>query len=347
MAFTVAELENIANSQLDYHLREGVKSQTIQEKPLLRALRGMSKPFPNGKENITVRVKGDYTTTIQGFSHNDQVTYANPANIKQAQYPYKRIHSGIEVTFDELWKNGISVTDTTTGTGETRHSGRELHALVDLLEDKIEDMMEGTDRGLNTMYWLDGTQDSELVPGVTSFVLDDPTSATVVGGIDQSANTWWRNRASLSVDVSTPSNLNLTNTLQAEMRQLRRYGNPNFLFLAGSDFIEGLEQELRSKGNFTDRGFGGAGTAPDLGTGDIRFKGVEVYYDPTLDDQSKAKYGYLLDRNAIRPMHMTGENGKRHNPARPHDKYVLYRAITYVCGLVCDRRNTSGVYSIA
>lgn len=347
MPFTAQELENIANSQLDFHLREDVKSQTIQDKPLLRMMNAKSKPFPNGKENITVRVKGDYTTTIQGFSHDGEVSYGNPANVKQAVYPYKRIHAGIEVTFDELWKNGISVSDTTHGTGENRHSGREMHALVDLLKDKIEDMKEGRERGFNDMYWRDGTQDSELVPGITSFILDDPTSATVVAGIDQSQNTWWRNRASLNINAATPSNNNVANTLQSEFRQLRRYGSPKLKALAGSDFIEALEKELRANGNYTETGFGGDGKAPDMGVGDVYFKGTHFYYDPTLDDLSKAKYCYLLDENRIRPMHMQGEKGKRHSPARPHNKYVLYRAMTDVCGLVCDGRNTSGVYSIA
>lgn len=38
---------------------------------------------------------------------------------------------------------------------------------------------------------------------------------------------------------------------------------------------------------------------------------------------------------------------KRHNPARPADKYVMYRALTWVGGLVCRQRNANGVYSIA
>jgi hypothetical protein len=117
--------------------------------------------------------------------------------------------------------------------------------------------------------------------------------------------------------------------------------------LAGSDFIEALEKELKSKGEFTQTGFGGDGKAPDMGVGEVYFKGVHFYYDPTLDDLSKAKYAYLLDEKAIHPMHMQGEKAKRHNPQRPHNKYVLYKAMTDVLGLVCKRRNTSGVYSIA
>jgi hypothetical protein len=45
-------------------------------------------------------------------------------------------------------------------------------------------------------------------------------------------------------------------------------------------------------------------------------------------------------------MVMEGEDMKKHNPARPADKYVLYRAQTWTGGLVCRQRNTSGVYSI-
>lgn len=188
MAFTVQELENIASATLDHHLERGkIYSQTIQDKPLLKKFDEKAKTFPAGKEFLTVRVKGEYTTTIQGFSHDDSVSYANPANIKTATFPYKRIHAGIEVTFDELQRNGISITDTTTGRRESRHSQREITALADLLDDKIEDMMEGRARGMNAMMWRDGTQDNELVPGLKSFLLADPTSATIVAGIDQSS----------------------------------------------------------------------------------------------------------------------------------------------------------------
>lgn len=347
MPFTTAELENIANAAIEYHYQTPeVRSQTLQEKPLLKALRAKKKTFPGGKDEITVGVKGVYTTTIQGFSHDDEVTYSNPANIRRARYQWKLVHSGIEVTMHELSKDGISIVDTTTGKGERSHSRREKTALANLMQDKVEDMMEGTDRGMNEMFWRDGSQDSELVPGIRSFVLDDPTSATVVGGIDQSANSWWRNRASLSIDVSTPSDQNLVNTLQTEWRQLRRYGGRPSLWLAGSDFIEALEKELRSKGNYTLEGWSSdRNTRADMA--DVTFKGVTCVYDPTLDDEGLAKYSYVLDTRHIFPMYIEGEDEKMHNPARPHNKYVFYRAMTSQLGLICRQRNAQGVYSIA
>jgi hypothetical protein len=349
MAFTVAELENISNALIDFHMDRGkVKSQSIQDKPLLAAMRENAKEFPNGKELITVRVKGQYTTTIQGFEHDDTVTYANPANIRTASYPWKLIHSGINFTMHELAKAGISIRDTADGSGESQHSNSEKQILANLLEDKIEDMQEGTNRGFQTMYWRDGTQDAKLIPGITSFILNDPTSATVVGGIDQSANTWWRNRASLGISATsgTASDQNLVQTLQGEFRQLRRYGGKPNLILAGSDFMTQFERELRAKGNYTLEGWSGKG-AIDASVADLKFKGITVQYDPTLDDLSKAKYGYVLDTSTIFPMVMSGEDMKKHSPARPENKYVFYRAMTTIAGLVCNQRNANGVYSIA
>lgn len=161
MPFTVQELENISNAVLDLHMDQGkVFSQTIQDKPLLSYMRKAEKSFPSGKENITGRAKGTYTTDIQGFSDDDEVGYGNPANIKTFTYPWKEIHSGIKVTLTELKKDGISVVDSATGKQTTEHSGREKTALANLLDDKIEDMVEGTDRGMNNMYWEDGILNS-------------------------------------------------------------------------------------------------------------------------------------------------------------------------------------------
>jgi hypothetical protein len=347
MAFTAAELENIANAAIEYHFQTPeVRSQTLQNKPLLKALMAKEQTFPGGKDEITVGVKGEYTTQIMGFSHDDTVTYANPANIRRARYPWKLIHAGIQVTQHELSKDGISVSDTATGEGEKRHSQREKTALANLMKDKVEDMMEGMDRGMNLMFWRDGTQDADLAPGIRSFVVNDPTAAAVVGGIDQSANSWWRNRAKVDLAGGTPSNQTVVTYLQNEWRQLKRYGgNPN-LVLAGSDWLDQVEQELRSKGNYTLEGWTKT-AATDASIADIYFKGVKFEYDPTLDDEGLEKYCFVLDTKHIFPMAIEGESMKTHNPARPHDKYVFYRAKTWMGGLVCRQRNAQAVYALA
>jgi hypothetical protein len=55
----------------------------------------------------------------------------------------------------------------------------------------------------------------------------------------------------------------------------------------------------------------------------------------------------VLDTRFIYPMAIQGEDMKRHFPARPENKYVFFRGLTYMGGLVCTKRNAQGVYSIA
>lgn len=342
MPFTAEEAANIANSTLDWYLRNQPVSQTIQDKPLLNALWKKKKTFPGGKEAISLPVKGEYTSQLTGYSHNDQVGYSNPANIKRVQWLWYELHLGIEVFYTELKKDGISISDTLDGSGEVEHSDREFTALVDIFKDKIEDMMEGWERSLNVMLWRDGTQSAKEIPGVRAMIKNDPTTG-VVGGIDQSVLTWWRNRKSLAIVPSTSSQT-LTLTLETEYRQLRRYGGRPTLWLAGSSFLDALISEQRAKGNYTENGWS---KGIEIGQGETRFKGNTIEYDPTLDDLGLAKYCYALDTRHMGLRMMEGEEKKMHTPARPHDQYVLYRAITTTGAFCADQLNCHGVYSIA
>lgn len=342
MAFTAQELENIANAAFDYHLKGPALDNSIQDKPLLRALRAKQKTFPGGKEDIRVNVKGDRTTSLEGYTHNDTVTFNNPANIKQANYPWKELHAGIEVTLTELKKDGISVVNSTTGESTSTHSGRDMTVITGILQDKLQDMTEGWAESFNTMLWKDGTQDSKEVPGIRSLIANAPTTGTV-GGIDRATNTWWRNRASLSITPSASSQT-LTKTLRSEVRQLRRYGGRPDLILAGSDFMEGIELEVHEKGSYTDRGFGGG---VDIASPVARINGVgTIMYDPTLDDLSLEDYCFFIDTRNICLYVMDGEDNKTHTPARPHDQYAIYRAMTWAGGLVAKQLNGCGVYSV-
>lgn len=347
MPFTAQEVASISNGVLDYNVKGQPMSQTIQDKPLLKHMMKAQKTFGAGKESITESVKGAYTTTIMGFEHDDTVSYQNPANLKRVSYDWKEIHAGIQFTGTELKKSGISIVDSTTGEKTSKHSDREMTVLVDLLDDKIEDMTEGWARGMNEMFWKDGAQDSKQVPGILAFLTDTPAVGTT-GGIDRAVNPWWRHRTNLAVasNSSTWANQPLVRSLQQEHRQLRRYGGKPTLFLCGSDYLDAFEMELRAKGNYTLDGWAGKGSI-DASVSDVAFKGVTLEYDPTLDDLGKSKYGYWMDPRRIKPKVMEGEDRKTHTPARPAEKYVYYRAMTWTGGLCVNQLNCHLVSSIA
>jgi hypothetical protein len=338
----------MANAALDFYIKGQPLSQQIQDKPLLAAMKAGQKTFPGGKGEIKGNVKADYTTSFQGYSQDDTVSYGNPANMKQFTYPWRELHAGISLNMTELKVDGITITDTLNGEGTSNHSGREMTAISNLLQDKLEDMDEGMARSFNSMSWLDGTQSAKVFAGLTYFVSDDPTTG-VVGGIDRAANSWWRNRSKVGASkiTSSASAQTLTKTLRAEVRQLRRYGGKPTLVLAGSGFIEKLEAEIHEKGTYTQSGFMSAG-ATDIGMPDIAMRGVgKVQYDPTLDDLNRTNFCYFIDPSHLNLYVMEGEDMKKHSPARPPEKYVIYRGVTWTGALVGRKLNCHGVYEAA
>jgi hypothetical protein len=344
MPFTAQELASIEASVIDFH-KKGVTDQTLQVRPLYDDLIKMKETFPGGKEYVTMRVSGEFPVEMVGYTHDDEQAYDNPATLKEAKAKWYEVGAGISTTLTELKKYGITVVDSAFGDKTSTHSDAELVALVKIIEYKLNQLNEGSARSLAEMFWRDGSQDAKAIPGVLSFITTTPTTGTTFG-IDRAVNTWWRHRTSLGIDSSTASNQNLVNTLQDEFRQLRRYGTPKHKFYAGSDFMDAFEKELRSKGNYTLEGWASTKRI-DASIADLAFKGVDIVYEPLLDDLSLEKHGFVLDMNSIKLHAMDNEWMKDHTPARPPEKYVMYRAKTCTGALCASQLNSSGRYSIA
>lgn len=338
MAFTAAELENIANAALDFYERRQPHLQSIQNKPLLRNMLATRKTFPGGKDNIDLPVKGDYSVTLTGYTHDDTVSYVNPANIKRVAYPWRETHGGIGVTHTELKKDGLSVVDSARSEETTQHSQRELTVLVNLLEDKFEDMDEGIERALNLYFLRDGTADAKGFAGALSFLSATPAVGTT-GGLDRATNTWWRNRY---LEISK-ANDNMALVLQDEIRQIRRYGGRPNSATCGTGFMKQLEKEVWGKGNLTLEGFARRRNT-DISIQTIHHAGLDFEYDPTMDDENLSDECFIIDTRRLYPYVMTDEWGKTHAPARPHDKYIMYRARTYTGQIVCQQLNANGRY---
>jgi hypothetical protein len=353
MSFSAQELQNIAAAALDFYMKGKPLSQTIQDKPLLKAMyEGSDKTFPGGKETVRRNVKGIYSTQMQGYDTDDVVSFTNPSNMVQINFPWKELHAGITMTMTELKKDGISVDDSMTGKNTSQHSDAELTQISSLLADKLEDMTEGVSRSMNSIGWLDGTQDPKVYPGVRAFIVENPTTG-VVAGLDRATNTWWRNRAMTALTPgggiiqTSPANQTLSQFLRREVRQLKRYGGKPTLLLAGSSFLNSLETEVSQKGIYTQEGFLKKGST-DIGLADISMRGVGQFeYDPTLDDLGFPDYCYFIDPKRLYMMKMEGEDMKKHYPARPHDQYVIFQGVTFTGMVVTEQLNCHGVYQAA
>lgn len=366
MAFTAGEITNIANAALDFYFsRPDLFNQTLQDKPLLKWAEGSNKTFPGGKSDISVAVKGVFgdgsgNDVLKGYTHNDTVNFFTPANIKRAAYPWRETHIGLTLTHTELKIDGISVVDT-NGENTTEHDQRELTVLVNLFEDKLFELGEQYSRGLNAMLWGDGTADAKGFYGMQYFIRADPSIGTV-GGLDAATVTWWRNRARTAAFgakvTGTPalgawggdaitSNVAdggaLLTVLQAEHRQLIRYGGRPTKALCGSDWLAAAEKEVRANGLYSMNGFT---ASRDVAVGGITYMGTEFEYDPTLDDLGLSKRCYWWDPKRLFLMKMTDEWRKDHTPARPANQFVLYKSLTSTGQMICTQRNAATVIDI-
>lgn len=363
MPYTAAELANIANSTLDHFMGKGkVYTNAVQNKPMMRAFDESAGEFPGGKGEVSLAVKaGQGGLSLTGYTHDDVVAYGNPTPTKRVAYSWKEMHQGLGLTHTELKTDGITVIEDGADQTTSEKSGREEFALANLLDEKLEVMNEDYAQDWDGFIHGDGTSDVKALAGIRAFILDDP-SAGSTGGLNRTTTTWWRNRAATAAALaagsgvgavtSSPANGGaLLQFLQKEHRQLKRYARSGLRHrcFAGSDFLDAMETELRANGNYSDSGWksrgdvnGGMNT--DAG---VPYKNWNFVYDPTLDDLGLAKRAYIIDMNCIKLLYMQGEKMKKANPARPYDRYVMYRGVTTTAVMTARQLNTSAVYDIA
>lgn len=339
--FTVAELANMAASLYDFNLKGEVHDQIKQDHPTWMKMTAKKKTFPGGKGLIRPRIRGTYDSTVEGFTADDTVTFVNPTPVVEATYKWFEHHTGLKITLTELKNGGISIVDSTSGWETSNHSQKDVVVVVDLLKEKIYDQIEGYAKGMSTLLWGDGTGDAKSLAGIRAFLTDTPATGTI-GGVDASAKSYWRHYVDLGVNSTTED---LGQRIQEKIRLLSTYGGKPDLWPCGSDFISALERQLRASGYQSNTGF--ANRTFDISIGSIAFAGKEFYYDPDMDTAGLGKYCFAIDSRKLQLYAMDQEWEKTHNPARPYDKFVIYRSMTTTCGLVMTQRNAHAIFSIA
>lgn len=361
MAFTADELATINNAALENYIDRGtVFKQNVANKPMLKAFDASAGRFSGGKEYVSFAVKsGQGGGSLQGYTGDEQVAYYNPTGIKRARFPWKEHHIGVVMTHTELKTDGIDVVETTPNQRTREMSGREKHALANLLDEKLDTLGEDYAFSLDRLVHGDGSSDAKALAGIGSIILANPGTGTT-GGIGRGTNSWWQNRAATAaygsaggqgaITSATTDGGALITFLETEWRQLGKYrnGQTRLRIFAGSAWIDAYLKELRANGNYSMTGWQGQNNA-DGGMDAPKFKGTPIEYDPTMDDLGLEKRAYFIDmgRTGLRLLYMDGQRMKKHNPARPYDRYVMYNGITTTAVMIAKQLNTSAVYDIA
>lgn len=361
MPLSAAVLADIQNSTLELYIDKGkVWKQNVSNKPMLKAFNDAAGTFPGGKENVSWAVKdGRSGGTLQGYTADDQVSYYDPTGVMRARAPWREHHIGIVMTHTELKEDGIDI-DEADGADQTtsKMSGREQFALANRLDESLDAMGEDYAWSLDRLVHGDGSTDTKALAGIQSIILDAPGVGSTFG-ISRSVNSWWRNRAATAANATAGGQGPITSSaagggtlitfLQKEKRQLNRYyASAKRRHFCGSDFIAAYQAEIRANGQYSLDGFTKSGVA-DGDMSDALWAGEPLIYDPTLDDLGLSKRMYSIDmsKQGLRLLYMDGNRMKKHKPARPYDRYVLYNGVTMTGVMIAKRLNSSAVYDIA
>jgi hypothetical protein len=353
-------LVDIANSTLEFYIDKGkLTTQNVSNKPMLRDFDAAAGSFPGGNEFVSVGVKdGRSGAGLQGYSFDDQVVYYDPAVAQRARFPWKEHHIGVTLTHTELKRDGINVTEDGTDQTTAAMDGREQFAIANRFEEVLDTLGEDYSWSMDRLLHGDGTTDTKALAGIGAFILAAPTLGST-GALSRVSFPYWRNRAATAANASAGGQGAITSAstaggtliafLEKEWIQLSRYrrGSTKIKMYAGSDFIQAYKQELRANGQYTNSGW--RSKTADGAMGDAEWFGNPIEYDPTLDDLGLSKRCYVIDmgKGGVRLLYMNGNKMKKHNPARPYDRYVIYQGITTTAVMVAKQLNTSAVYDIA
>lgn len=360
MAFTAAEIQDINNMALETYLNKGtIFKQDIANKPMLEAFQSRAGEFPGGKENVSFLVGSGYGGGgLQGYTGDDQLSHYNPTGSVRFRMPWKEHYIGMVVTMTELKNDGVDVVENGSSQRTREMSGREAQALANIFDEKNERLGADYTFSLDRLLHGDGSTDTKALAGIKAFLLDSPAVGST-GSINRVTNTWWRNDAATvayglaggqgAITSASTGGGTLITFMDKAARRRSKFANgqTNVMYFCGSDFIDAYKAELRANGYYTQSGWGQG--RPDGSMQDPQHGGLPLRWDPTMDDTGESKRCYAIDMGArgLKMMYMDGQKYKKHNPARPYDRMVMYNGISMTGLLVARQLNTSGVYDIA
>lgn len=355
MAFTADELTDINNMALETYLDKGkVFKQDVQNKPMLQAFQENAGEFPGGKEYVSFLVGSERGGgSLAGYTGDDQLSHYNPTGSARFRMPWKEHYLGMVLTHTELKYDGVDVIESGSDQRTSEMTGREAQALGNILDEKLEKLGADYNYSLDRLIHGDGTTDTKALAGIGALLLENP-DVGVTGGVSRVANEWWRN------DVLTTSGggvvtssstgggaLIIAMDKAARRRSKHANGQTKVRYFCGTDFIDAYKAELRANGTYTNMGWGTG--RPDGSMKDPKHAGLPLEWDPTMDDLGKSKFCYAIDmgKRGLRLLYMDGQKYKKHNPARPYDRMVMYNGISMTGVMVARQLNTSGIYEIA
>ena len=256
-----------------------------------------------GKVQVKVKTRGGLVA--EHWEARDVLTFRESRIDFQLEFPLRRTHIGLEILHSELENEGYTVTpnEKRGKSFPNRISAADVGRLVDIYEEKIDDMMNEFDETLDRVYLLDGSQDSQAPVGLFGYLTLNPAAGTIGG---QS-----RVNKILQHNVVTGSTVTAGGTLARDLNTLIRESNrynrgfPGRIdgIMAGNLWIDGYVDYARANGIQFNTELGDKKRGVDIGLPDsgITFQGLPVVHNPTFDELQDQGFnpGFNLRKCAV------------------------------------------------
>jgi len=278
-------------------------------RPLFYALtNGQTIRRISGGATIVVPIIYGTNSTAASYSGDDTILTTAQTGISAAEYDWKQ----------------YAATVTITGIEEAKNNGEAQ--IIDLLEGKIMQTEETIIENMNTMFWGDGTGNSNKDWIGLDLIVTKPNTA--LGGIDPTAagNSWW---------ASTESDENgaLDLTSMSSVYNTISVGNDQPTILIGTQAVyEAYEALLQTNLRYTDA------KVADAGFQNLLFKGAPVTYD------SACTAGELMFLNT-KYLRLVAHTETWFQPTpfvRPTNQDARYAQILCYGQLTCSNRARQG-----
>lgn len=350
MPFTSEEITTAGMTSLDFYVRGKPIDQVAVERPWLARLMKTRKSFPGAKQYVVEQIRTGYQSNFQWFRGADTVTYNKRKTVKQANFPWRSAHDGFALDEDRLAQNGIIIIEGKTGTA----SNAEIIQLTNLLEEQNEVLRLGFEESFDQALHQDGTSDSDAIEGLDLLVSKTPASG-VVGGIDPSTDTYWRNGYAGSLNTTQGDANEILSNMETQWRAcIRNGGRPDFI-MAGSTYVDALRTFMLNNFGRIDYGPMSAKSAEVGGGHDsgvdtsLRFHGVPIIWNPVFADLGGTweKRCYFINTKHLKLRPLEGHDMVTRKPPRAYDRYQYYWGLTWRGALCTNRRNAHAVLELA
>jgi hypothetical protein len=349
MPFTSEQLTYAAKVSLDFYLKNRPPVDQINvAHPLFKKLNASKKNWSGGLQNVVEQLRFTNDSNFQSYWGPQEVTFNTKRTIDQAKFAWGNVFDGFAMDEDMLAQSGIKMTTDKSAVA----SDAEMIQLTNVLEENNATLVKGFEEGTDLAVHRSNSADTNLPPGLDHLIQTDPSASSVVGSINQSTSSWWRNYAAIDMNPD-----DMINEMEIAWRECTRYGGqtPNYI-LVGQDFLDAYRQQagLTINRNIFNGGNTNGGVSLDAAVTAVYFKGVELVWDPVMDILDEldspaipwAKRCYFLNTNhlALRPIE--GYWMVDRQPPMVYNRFVHYFGLTSKYAMTVNKRRSMAVLSI-